>query len=177
MHSAPNISTAIATCWRRVDRREDDEFWRVSGIRDNNGGARPRGSRCRAAAHRICGCGESCANAQAVAEHLQGHPGVEAVLYPGLGNDPGHAVAKRQMSGGFGGMLSVRIKGGREGALKAAGRLQLGNAPRPRRREPGGASRQREPPDSPVPKDLLGLRASRTRATLPPISTMRWGCI
>jgi cystathionine beta-lyase/cystathionine gamma-synthase len=42
---------------------------------------------------------------------------VAQVLYPGLGNDPGHSIAKRQMSGGFGGMLSIRVKGGREAAL------------------------------------------------------------
>jgi cystathionine gamma-synthase len=64
-------------------------------------------------------------SAQAIAEHCLGHPNVAQVLYPGLGNDPGHAVAKRQMSGGFGGMLSLRVRGGGEAALAVAGRLQL----------------------------------------------------
>src|SRR5882672_2475430 len=64
-------------------------------------------------------------SAQAIAEHCLGHPQVAQVLYPGLGNDPGHAVAKRQMSGGFGGMLSIRVQGGREAALAVVGRLEL----------------------------------------------------
>lgn len=52
-----------------------------------------------------------CANAQAVAEHLEKHAKIEAVLYPGLESHPQHALAKRQMSGA-GGMVSARIKGG-----------------------------------------------------------------
>lgn len=47
------------------------------------------------------------ANALALARHFEGHPGVRAVLYPGLESHPGHATAARQMTGGFGGMLSV----------------------------------------------------------------------
>lgn len=50
--------------------------------------------------------------AQRVAEHFAGHRAIERVLYPGLPGDPGHAVAKRQMAGGFGGMLSIRVRGG-----------------------------------------------------------------
>lgn len=37
---------------------------------------------------------------------------VEAVLYPGLESHPGHAVARRQMTNGFGGMLSIKVRGG-----------------------------------------------------------------
>ena len=47
-----------------------------------------------------------------LARHFEGHPKLEAVLYPGLESHPGHAVAKRQMTGGFGGMLSITVKGG-----------------------------------------------------------------
>ncbi len=47
-----------------------------------------------------------CANAMTIARHLARHPRVEDVLYPGLATHPGHAVAARQMQGGFGGMLS-----------------------------------------------------------------------
>ena len=47
-----------------------------------------------------------------IARHFEGHPKLEAVLYPGLESHPGHAVAKRQMTGGFGGMLSITVKGG-----------------------------------------------------------------
>lgn len=54
-------------------------------------------------------------NATAVAEFLAGHPAVSAVLYPGLPAHPGHEIAARQMRG-FGGMVSVRMRGGREAA-------------------------------------------------------------
>ncbi|OBH62237.1 cystathionine gamma-synthase [Mycobacterium intracellulare] len=54
-------------------------------------------------------------NATAVAEFLAGHRAVSAVLYPGLPSHPGHQVAARQMRG-FGGMVSVRMKGGRDAA-------------------------------------------------------------
>ena len=63
--------------------------------------------------------------AQRIAEHFAAHPGVEAVLYPGLPSFAGHDVAARQMQGGFGGMLSIRVKGGSAGALAAMGRLRL----------------------------------------------------
>lgn len=54
-------------------------------------------------------------NASAVAQFLAGHPAVSAVLYPGLPSHPGHEIAARQMRG-FGGMVSVRMRGGREAA-------------------------------------------------------------
>jgi cystathionine gamma-synthase len=47
------------------------------------------------------------------------------VLYPGLAGHPGHAVAARQMSGGFGGMLSIRVAGGEAAAIAAAARVGL----------------------------------------------------
>jgi cystathionine gamma-synthase len=50
-------------------------------------------------------------NALAIAEAMQRHPGVAHVLYPGLADHPGHAVAARQMTGGFGGMLSILVHG------------------------------------------------------------------
>jgi cystathionine gamma-synthase len=65
------------------------------------------------------------ASAQAIAEHFARHPKLLAVLYPGLADDRGHEIARRQMSGGFGGMLSIRLKGGREAALDTAARLEL----------------------------------------------------
>jgi cystathionine gamma-synthase len=52
------------------------------------------------------------ASAQRIAEHFSQHQLVAAVLYPGLPGAPGHAIAARQMRGGFGGMLSIRAKGG-----------------------------------------------------------------
>jgi cystathionine gamma-synthase len=64
-------------------------------------------------------------SAQRLAERLFGHPRLEAVLYPGLPGFPGHGVAARQMTGGFGGMLALRVKGGAEGALAFIGRLRV----------------------------------------------------
>jgi cystathionine gamma-synthase len=64
-------------------------------------------------------------SAQQLAEKLQAHPYVESVLYPGLADFPGHAVAKRQMTGGFGAMLSIRVKGGEGGAIKSAANVNL----------------------------------------------------
>ena len=49
------------------------------------------------------------ANALAIARHFERHPRVARVLYPGLREPPGHAVAARQMTGGFGGMLSLLV--------------------------------------------------------------------
>jgi cystathionine gamma-synthase len=67
----------------------------------------------------------ACANAQRVAEHFAEHVGVVEVLYPGLPGFAGHAVAARQMQGGFGGMLSIRIGGGEAAAIAVAANTQL----------------------------------------------------
>lgn len=64
-------------------------------------------------------------NAQALAEILAAHPEVEDVFYPGLPSHAGHALAARQMTGGFGPLLSFVVRGGAEAALRAAGRLTL----------------------------------------------------
>jgi cystathionine gamma-synthase len=53
----------------------------------------------------------ACESAMSLAERLAAHRGIRAVLYPGLPDYPGHAIAARQMAGGFGGMLSIRING------------------------------------------------------------------
>ena len=47
------------------------------------------------------------------------------MLYPGLPGAPGHAVAARQMQGGFGGMLSIRVKGGEAAAVATAANVKL----------------------------------------------------
>ncbi len=65
------------------------------------------------------------ASALALAEFLAAHPAVEKVHYPGLSTDPGHAVASRQMSGGYGGMLSLLVPGGREEAIAVACRARV----------------------------------------------------
>jgi cystathionine gamma-synthase len=64
------------------------------------------------------------ANAARIAEFLLGRSDVSAVLYPGLPDHPGHEIAAKQMSG-FGGMLSFRLTGGEEQALKVCERAQL----------------------------------------------------
>jgi cystathionine gamma-synthase len=71
---------------------------------------------CRMAVHS--------ANALAVARALEAHPAIHAVHYPGLPGHPGHDVARRQMTG-FGGMLSLRVRGGREAAIAAVSRVKL----------------------------------------------------
>jgi len=63
-------------------------------------------------------------NASAVAEFLAGHPAVSTVLYPGLSTHPGHEVAKRQMRD-FGGMVSVRMRAGRQAAEELCARTRV----------------------------------------------------
>jgi cystathionine gamma-synthase len=65
-----------------------------------------------------------CANARAVAEALVAHPAVGRVLWPGLGDHPGHEVAKRQMRD-FGGMVSFTLRDGEAAALALVERTEL----------------------------------------------------
>ena len=65
-----------------------------------------------------------CENAQALAEFLVGHQAVEKVIYPGLASHPHHALARRQMDG-FGGMLSIALKGGYDAARRFCERTEL----------------------------------------------------
>lgn len=69
--------------------------------------------------------GRASDNALRLARHFERHPRVESVLYPGLESHPGHAVAKRQMTNGFGGMLSLCVRGGEKEAQKVASSLKL----------------------------------------------------
>ena len=64
-------------------------------------------------------------NAWQLARFLAAHPKVEAVHYPGLETHPQHELARRQMSGGYGGMLSFLVKGGEKEARHVANRTQL----------------------------------------------------
>lgn len=64
------------------------------------------------------------ANASAIAGFLAGHPAVETVRYPGLVDHPQHAIARRQMVGGYGSLLSFDVRGGADAALGVAGRLK-----------------------------------------------------
>ena len=65
-----------------------------------------------------------CENAMALADWLQSHPAVEKIAYPGLPSHPQHALAKRQMDG-FGGMVSVWVKGGEDAARRVMERTEL----------------------------------------------------
>ncbi len=65
-----------------------------------------------------------CDNAEAIVDMLVGHPAIDSVLYPGLPGHPGHDVATKQMSR-FGGMISVRLKGGKQAALDMCARAEL----------------------------------------------------
>jgi cystathionine gamma-synthase len=63
-------------------------------------------------------------NALRVATFMASHPRVEAVHYPGLRSHPQHEVARRQMTG-FGGMLSMQVKGGREAAFDVERKVRI----------------------------------------------------
>lgn len=102
-----------------------------------------------------------CASALTLAERLTSHPGIVEVLYPGLPAFKEHALAKRQMQGGFGGMLSIRVEGGEEAAIATAARVEVWK----RATSLGGVESlvehraSIEGPRSPVPADLLRLSA------------------
>ena len=65
----------------------------------------------------------ACRNAFAIAERLERDPRLSYVLYPGLPSHPGHAVAAKQMRGGYGGMLSLRLRDGEEAAKAFTAKL------------------------------------------------------
>jgi len=66
-----------------------------------------------------------CRTAMVLAERLASHPSVTRALYPGLPSHPGHEVARRQMRGGFSGMLSIAVRGGEARAIAAAARVDV----------------------------------------------------
>ena len=67
----------------------------------------------------------SCATAMTFARHFENHPAIEAVLYPGLESHPGHEIAKRQMTDGFSGMMSILVKGDYDAARKVASSVNI----------------------------------------------------
>lgn len=97
-----------------VTGRPDDRWTQVATLRTKMGAPLPpfecwllmRGLRTVFVRYR-----QASANAMAIARHFEHHPKVERVLYPGLASHPGHAVASRQMTDGFGGMLSLLVRG------------------------------------------------------------------
>ena len=99
------------------------------------------------------------ANAFELACRLRDHPKVAQVLYPGLPEFPGHEIAVRQMQGGFGAMLSIRVRGGEDAAIATAAKLGVWK----RATSLGGVESlvehraSIEGPNSPCPPDLLRL--------------------
>jgi cystathionine gamma-synthase len=102
---------------------------------------------------------EQAKSAGLLAQWLSGHPALSDVLYPGLKTHPGHDIALRQMVGGFGGMLSIRVRGGEATAIAAAARVQVWK----RATSFGGVESliehraSIEGPGTPCPSDLLRL--------------------
>jgi len=145
-----------------VTRQDNDHWQRVRKVRAQVGGTlgsfeawlllrgmRTLHLRVRAA----------CASAQRIAEHFQAHPLVAEILYPGLPGCAGHEVARLQMQGGFGGMLSLRTRGGEAAAIAVAAHTGLWK----RATSLGGVESliehraSVEGPGTPAPPDLLRL--------------------
>ena len=72
----------------------------------------------------MCGSGRG-ATAMLLATRLASHPTSPRCSIPGLPDHPGHAVAARQMTGGFGAMLSIRVAGGERAAIATAAAVRL----------------------------------------------------
>lgn len=109
--------------------REQDAFWnRITAWRRDGGAVLGsfeawlllRGMRTLFV--RVDRCSES---ALTIAQHFHGHPKLLAVLYPGLPDHPGHDIAKRQMNRGFGGMMSIRHRGGEAAAMETAAHVAV----------------------------------------------------
>lgn len=102
---------------------------------------------------------EQAKTAAVLADRLIDNPALSTVLYPGLKRHPGHDVAVRQMVGGFGGMLSIRLKEGERAAIAAAARVKVWK----RATSLGGVESliehraSIEGPGTPCPADLLRL--------------------
>jgi cystathionine gamma-synthase len=102
---------------------------------------------------------QHCGSAMRIAQHFAGHRHVAQVLYPGLPQCAGHETAARQMTGGFGGMLSIRARGGEAAAIATAAHVELWK----RATSLGGVESLMEHRASvegagtPVPADLLRL--------------------
>ena len=100
---------------------------------------------------------QQCASALAIATHFETHPALDSVLYPGLQAHAGHDIAVRQMPGGFGGMMSILVRGNDRDAIEVAARMSIFK----RATSLGGVEslveqrRSVEGPSSPVPENLL----------------------
>ncbi|MEL7615452.1 aminotransferase class I/II-fold pyridoxal phosphate-dependent enzyme [Vreelandella titanicae] len=150
--------------------REDNAFWqRLVAIRAQYGavpGPTDAAQLLRGMRTLFLRVRESCQSALYIAEQLEQHPHVIEVLYPGLKSFSGHDVAQKQMSSGFGGMLSIRLAGGEKAAIAVAAKTQLWC----RATSLGGVESliehraSIEGSDSPVPLDLLRLSVGIEKA-------------
>jgi cystathionine gamma-synthase len=145
-----------------VTAREDEYWERLKAVRTQLGGILGsfeawlllRGMRTLFPRVRTASAG-----AQILAGRLAAHPAISRVLYPGLPDFRGHAIAARQMQGGFGAMLSIRLRGGEPAAISTAARVRVWK----RATSLGGVESliehraSVEGPDTPCPRDLLRL--------------------
>ena len=145
-----------------IARVEDDYWERIKAVRVQGGGILGsfeawllmRGLRTLFPRVRT-----AVANAAKLADALERNPQVVEVLYPGLAGFAGHDIAARQMAGGFGAMLSIRVAGGEAAAIAAAAKVKIWK----RATSLGGVEsliehrRSVEGADSPCPPDLLRL--------------------
>lgn len=145
-----------------VTAREDEHWKRIGEIRAEGGailGSFEAWLLQRGMRTLFLRVGKASNSALRIARHFEDHPRLERVLYPGLPSHPGHDIARRQMTGGFGGMLSLRVKGGEEAALAVARRCKTFT----RATSLGGVESliehrySIEGAASPIPKDLLRL--------------------
>lgn len=102
---------------------------------------------------------QASANALSLARHFDSHPGLEAVLYPGLQSHPGHEIARRQMTDGFGGMMSLLVRGSLADTTAVLKRLRVFTPATSLGGVESLAEHRKliESPDSPVPDNLLRL--------------------
>ena len=143
--------------------REDSEYWtRVKSVRAQLGGTMGsfeawlllRGMRTL-----FLRVDAACRSAARIADFFDHHALVSEVLYPGLKNFVGHDIAVRQMHGGFGGMLSIRVKAGEVAAIATAANVEIWK----RATSLGGVESliehraSVEGAGTPVPTDLLRL--------------------
>ena len=105
----------------------------------------------------------ACESAMRIAEHFRAHPLVIEVLYPGLPGFVGHEIARSQMHGGFGGMMSIRVKGAQAGGEATAIAVAASTEIWKRATSLGGTESliehraSVEGPGTPAPVDLLRL--------------------
>jgi cystathionine gamma-synthase len=142
---------------------QSDDFWhKVATLRHNGGailGSFEAWLLLRGLRTLYLRVERACRTAEHLAARLTAHPAIAAVLYPGLPEHPGHAVAARQMQGGFGGMLSIRVQGGEQAAIATAAKVRIWK----RATSLGGVESliehraSVEGPGTPAPPDLLRL--------------------